>query len=50
MMYLPPVFALALEALTCPGVAMTVWIRPRPALASWEKKQEELWKLPISSS
>jgi drug/metabolite transporter (DMT)-like permease len=50
MMYLPPVFAVALEAalfgvvpsglalagiaLTCLGVAMTVWTRPRPALAS----------------
>src|SRR5262249_1784434 len=50
MMYLPPVFAVALEAalfgvvpsglalfgiaVTCLGVAMTVWMRPRPALKS----------------
>jgi drug/metabolite transporter (DMT)-like permease len=48
MMYLPPVFAVVLEAalfglvpsglalagiaVTCAGVAMTVWSRPRPAL------------------
>jgi drug/metabolite transporter (DMT)-like permease len=48
MMYLPPVFAVALEAalfgvvpsglalagiaVTCLGVAMTVWTRPRPAV------------------
>jgi drug/metabolite transporter (DMT)-like permease len=50
MMYLPPVFAVALEAalfgevpsgialagiaVTCLGVAMTVWTRPRPAVTS----------------
>ena len=50
MMYLPPVFAVVLEAalfgvvpsglalagiaLTCLGVAMTVWARPRPAVTS----------------
>lgn len=50
MMYLPPVFAVVLEAalfgvvpsgvalagiaVTCLGVAMTVWTRPRPAVTS----------------
>jgi drug/metabolite transporter (DMT)-like permease len=50
MMYLPPVFAVALEAalfgvvpsglaltgiaVTCLGVAMTVWTRPRPGVTS----------------